>query len=188
MKGKYKAALALLLLLILVPLTLLMTLGLWVPTLAGIWLPVGTRIALEQSPRLTRHGLVIPDLRYLVNDCSLAHITRAELTHPSRWLLNIKSLKLDAACPAKLPASEASPAAPRTLAQWQSMLPNTGLTSIMSFSRPAGMAGQAGDLHDAGHSADTLSGRKSKISRAATRSGIDGEPTGDRRAGQPASR
>lgn len=98
MKGKYKAALALLLLLILVPLTLLMTLGLWVPTLAGIWLPVGTRIALEQSPRLTRHGLVIPDLRYLVNDCSLAHITQAELTHPSRWLLNIKSLKLDAAC------------------------------------------------------------------------------------------
>ncbi|ECN3054569.1 hypothetical protein ABJ75_23415, partial [Salmonella enterica subsp. enterica serovar Kentucky] len=96
MKGKYKAALALLLLLILVPLTLLMTLGLWVPTLAGIWLPVGTRIALEQSPRLTRHGLVIPDLRYLVNDCSLAHITQAELTHPSRWLLNIKSLKLDA--------------------------------------------------------------------------------------------
>ncbi len=80
MKGKYKAALALLLLLILVPLTLLMTLGLWVPTLAGIWLPVGTRIALEQSPRLTRHGLVIPDLRYLVNDCSLAHITQAELT------------------------------------------------------------------------------------------------------------
>ncbi|HCM2847303.1 TPA: hypothetical protein N3E66_004299, partial [Salmonella enterica subsp. enterica serovar Enteritidis] len=125
MKGKYKAALALLLLLILIPLTLLMTLGLWVPTLAGIWLPVGTRIALEQSPRLTRHGLVIPDLRYLVNDCSLAHITQAELTHPSRWLLNIKSLKLDAACLAKLPATEASPAAPRTLAQWQSMLPNT---------------------------------------------------------------
>lgn len=189
MKGKYKAALALLLLLILVPLTLLMTLGLWVPTLAGIWLPVGTRIALEQSPRLTRHGLVIPDLRYLVNDCSLAHITQAELTHPSRWLLNIKSLKLDAACLAKLPASEASPAAPRTLAQWQSMLPNTWINIDNVITRAlAGMAGQAGDLHDAAHSADTLSGRKSKISRAVTRSGIDGEPTGDRRAGQPASR
>ena len=37
MKGKYKAVLALLLLLILVPLTLVMTLGLWVPTLVGIW-------------------------------------------------------------------------------------------------------------------------------------------------------
>lgn len=188
MKGKYKAALALLLLLILIPLTLLMTLGLWVPTLAGIWLPVGTRIALEQSPRLTRHGLVIPDLRYLVNDCSLAHITQAELTHPSRWLLNIKSLKLDAACLAKLPATEASPAARVRWRSGSQCCPIPGLTSIMSFSRLAGMAGQAGDLHDAGHSADTLSGRKSKISRAATRSGIDGEPTGDRRAGQPASR
>lgn len=35
MLGKYKAVLALLLLIILVPLTLLMTLGLWVPTLAA---------------------------------------------------------------------------------------------------------------------------------------------------------
>ena len=50
MKGKYKAALALLLLLILLPLTLLMTLAQWVPTLAGIWFPVGTRIAFEESP------------------------------------------------------------------------------------------------------------------------------------------
>ena len=41
MKGKYKAAIALLLLLILLPLTLLMTLAQWVPTLAGIWFPVG---------------------------------------------------------------------------------------------------------------------------------------------------
>ena len=47
MKGKYKAAIAVLLLLIVVPLTLLMTLAQWVPTLAGIWLPVGTRIAFE---------------------------------------------------------------------------------------------------------------------------------------------
>ncbi|EFH8134000.1 YdbH family protein [Escherichia coli] len=85
MLGKYKAVLALLLLIILVPLTLLMTLGLWVPTLAGIWLPLGTRIALDESPRITRKGLIIPDLRYLVGDCQLAHITNASLSHPSRW-------------------------------------------------------------------------------------------------------
>ncbi len=71
MLGKYKAVLALLLLIILVPLTLLMTLGLWVPTLAGIWLPLGTRIALDESPRITRKGLIIPDLRYLVEIVSL---------------------------------------------------------------------------------------------------------------------
>lgn len=50
MKGKYKAALALLLVLILLPLALLATLTHWVPTLAGIWLPVGTRISLGRKP------------------------------------------------------------------------------------------------------------------------------------------
>lgn len=125
MLGKYKAVLALLLLIILVPLTLLMTLGLWVPTLAGIWLPLGTRIALDESPRITRKGLIIPDLRYLVGDCQLAHITNASLSHPSRWLLNVGTVELDSACLAKLPQTEQSPAAPKTLAQWQSMLPNT---------------------------------------------------------------
>lgn len=97
MLGKYKAVLALLLLIILVPLTLLMTLGLWVPTLAGIWLPLGTRIALDESPRITRKGLIIPDLRYLVGDCQLAHITNASLSHPSRWLLNVGTVELDSA-------------------------------------------------------------------------------------------
>ncbi|HBB6756485.1 TPA: YdbH family protein [Citrobacter amalonaticus] len=128
MKGKYKAVLALLLLVILVPLTLVMTLGWWVPTLAGIWLPVGTRIALDDSPRFTRHGLHIPELRYLVDDCQLARVSQAWLSHPSRWQLDIGTLELDSACLAKLPQTEQSPAAPRTLAEWQSMLPNTWIT------------------------------------------------------------
>lgn len=80
MLGKYKAVLALLLLIILVPLTLLMTLGLWVPTLAGIWLPLGTRIALDESPRITRKGLIIPDLRYLVEIVSLRISQRQPFT------------------------------------------------------------------------------------------------------------
>lgn len=125
MKGKYKAFLALILLLILLPLTLVMTLGLWLPTLAGVWLPVGTRIAFDESPRLTRQGLHIPDMKYLAGECQLAHVKQARLTHPSRWQLDIGTLKLDSACLAKLPQTEASPAAPRTLAQWQALLPNT---------------------------------------------------------------
>ena len=82
MKGKYKAAIALLLLLILLPLTLLMTLAQWVPTLAGIWLPVGTRIAFEESPKLTRHALVIPNLRYLVEDCEIARVEKRHAVAP----------------------------------------------------------------------------------------------------------
>lgn len=80
MLGKYKAVLALLLLIILVPLTLLMTLGLWVPTLAGIWLPLGTRIALDESPRITRKGLIIPDLRYLGRLSACAYHQRQPFT------------------------------------------------------------------------------------------------------------
>lgn len=127
MKGKYKAVIALLLLIILLPLTLLLTLAQWVPTLAGIWLPVGTRIAFEQSPRLTRHQIVIPDLRYLVEDCEIARVENATLSHPSRWKLDVGSLTLNTACLSKLPQTEQANTAPKTLAEWQSMLPNTWL-------------------------------------------------------------
>lgn len=123
MRGKYRAVIALLLLLILLPLTLLLTLAQWMPLLAGIWLPVGTRIAVEARPRLTRHAVQIPDLRYLVDDCEIAHARNVRLTHPSRWQLDISSLALNTACLDKLPQTTPSPAAPRTLAQWQKMLP-----------------------------------------------------------------
>ncbi len=128
MRGTYKAAIALLLLFILVPLTLLMTLAQWVPTLAGIWLPVGTRIAFEQSPRLTRHALIIPDLRYLVDDCEIARVDNATLSHPSRWKLDVGALELNSVCLNKIPQSAPSTVAPKTLAQWQAVLPNTWLT------------------------------------------------------------
>ncbi|SCC04699.1 YdbH family protein [Kosakonia oryziphila] len=128
MKGKYKAAIALVLLLILLPLTLLMTLAQWVPTIAGIWLPVGTRIALEERPRFTRLSLIIPDLRYWVDDCQLAWLQNAELTRPSRWQLHVGTLTINSACLNKLPANDAPSTAPRTLSEWQSMLPYTWLT------------------------------------------------------------
>ncbi|MFP2424071.1 YdbH family protein [Pseudescherichia vulneris] len=128
MKGTWKAAIALLLLLALLPLTLLLTLTHWVPTLAGIWLPAGTRIALDQSPRITRNALHIPALRYLVGDCQLAQVNDAELSHPSRWRLHIGALDINSACLSKLPESTPTPGAPRSLAEWQSMLPNSWLT------------------------------------------------------------
>ncbi|WP_342325364.1 YdbH family protein [Kosakonia sp. BYX6] len=128
MKGKYKAAIALVLLFILLPLTLLMTLAQWVPTLAGIWLPAGTRIAMDESPRLTRHALRIPDLRYLVDNCTLAYVKNAELTHPSRWRLHIDALDINTACFNKLSQSETASSTPRTLAEWQALLPYSWLT------------------------------------------------------------
>ncbi|VED51179.1 Putative uncharacterized protein ydbH [Raoultella terrigena] len=110
MKGKYKAAIALVLALLLLPLALLSTLTHWVPTLAGIWLPAGTRISLNDSPRLTRTALRIPDLRYMVGDCELAKVTNAQLSHPSRWRLHLDELDINSVCLSKLPESEPAPA------------------------------------------------------------------------------
>ncbi|QKN82044.1 YdbH family protein [Scandinavium goeteborgense] len=128
MKGTWKAAIALLLLLILLPLTLLLTLTHWVPTLAGIWLPAGTRIAIEKSPRITRNSVRVPELRYLVGDCQLAEVHDLELSHPSRWRVHVGQLDMNSTCLSKLPESTPTPGAPRSLAEWQSMLPNSWLT------------------------------------------------------------
>lgn len=157
MRGTYKAAIALLLLFILVPLTLLMTLAQWVPTLAGIWLPVGTRIAFEQSPRLTRHALIIPDLRYLVDDCEIARVDNATLSHPSRWKLDVGALELNSVCLNKIPQSAPSTVAPKTLAQWQAVLPNTWLTvHRLTLSPLAAVAGRTSGVADARASGDCL--------------------------------
>lgn len=123
MRGKYRAVLALVLLLVLLPLTLVFTVGYWLPTFAGLWLPQGTRIALEQQPRLTRHALILPDLRYFAGRCELAYVKDAVLSHPSRWRLEVGALTLNPDCFSQIPTTRENPAAPRTLAQWQAMLP-----------------------------------------------------------------
>lgn len=128
MKGKYKAIIALALILILLPLAALLTVANWLPTLAGIWLPKGTRIAMEASPRLSRGAVLIPDLRYFAGDCELARVKNATLSHPARWRLHLNALTLNPACISKIPLNDSGPAAPRTLAEWQSMLPYTLLT------------------------------------------------------------
>lgn len=124
MKGKYRAVIALLLLVVLLPLALLLTAGYWLPTLAGVWLPQGTRIALEQRPRLTRTAIVLPDLRYFAGECELAHAQNVVLSHPARWRLHLDALTLNTGCVSAIP-DDPAPGAPRTLAQWQSMLPES---------------------------------------------------------------
>lgn len=128
MKGKFSVALALLLVCILIPLGLLFTLGQWLPRVAGIWLPPGTRIAIEARPQFSLHHIRVPDLRYLVGDCTLAHIENATLTHPSRWQLHIGQVSLNTPCIDKLPAGEPDTSAPKTLAQWQAMIPRSWVT------------------------------------------------------------
>lgn len=128
MKGKYNALIALVLILILLPLALLLTIANWLPTLAGIWLPQGTRIAMASGPRLMRGAIVVPDLKYFAGDCELANLKNATLSHPSRWRIHINEINFNPDCISKIASSDPASVAPRTLAEWQSLLPNMLLT------------------------------------------------------------
>ena len=117
-------ALASLLALVLLVLTLLTSVTLWLPRLAGIWLPAGTRIALDAAPRWRQGALHFPTLRYLADNCQLAAASDLALGYQqARWQVNAQQLTIDSACLSQLPAGNASAAAPRSLAQWQALLP-----------------------------------------------------------------
>ncbi|MDL4912445.1 MAG: YdbH family protein [Enterobacterales bacterium endosymbiont of Blomia tropicalis] len=120
----FRRRLAAILALILLVLGLLLTLTQWLPRLVGIWLPPDTRVELEGSPRWRNGGLWFPHIRYLADDCVLASVDAASLGwHPSRWQLNVGQAALNTDCLQKLPASGDQPTAPKSLAEWQAMLP-----------------------------------------------------------------
>ncbi|WP_312546448.1 YdbH family protein, partial [Pantoea eucalypti] len=62
--------------------------------------------------------------RYLAGDCSLATVKAVSLGwHQSRWKLDADELVVESTCLQKLPASDERTTAPKTLAEWQAMLP-----------------------------------------------------------------
>ncbi|WP_380178132.1 YdbH family protein [Kalamiella sp. sgz302252] len=103
---------------------MLLTLSWWLPRLAGFWLPAATTVRLEGNPHWRTGGLWLPGIHYRVEGCELAEAKDITLQrHAGRWALGAKRLQIDSACFAKLPESSSQPAAPRSLAQWQAMLP-----------------------------------------------------------------
>lgn len=125
MKGHYKAVSALLLALVVLLLLLLLTLTYGLPMLAGVILPAGSTIALTERPQLSRSGLHIADLRYQLAGCEFARIANARLTHPGRWQLHIDQLTINSTCLSQLADKKTPESVPRTLAQWQAMLPES---------------------------------------------------------------
>ncbi|WP_434745899.1 YdbH family protein [Candidatus Pantoea rara] len=120
----FRRRLAAILALILLLLGLMLTVTQWLPRLVGIWLPDTTRIELTGAPRWREGGLWLPRIRYLAGDCSLATVEAVSLGwHQSRWKLNAEELTLDSTCLQKLPVGDGSTTAPKTLAEWQAMLP-----------------------------------------------------------------
>ena len=120
----WKRALAALLAVILLLTGLLLTVTQWLPRVAGIWLPADTTIALDGNPRWHNGALFLPGIRYRAGDCQLAKVVNVSLGYQQKqWQLAADSVAIDSACLAKLPTSD-NPSAPRSLAEWQQMLPN----------------------------------------------------------------
>ncbi|WP_437610882.1 YdbH family protein [Erwinia sp. V71] len=119
---------AALLALILLLAGLMLTVTQWLPQLAGIWLPPGSHMELDGNPRWRDGGIWLPGVRYYAADCELAALSDVHLTRDNqRWQASAAQLSLNTPCLSKLPAEE-NPAAPRSLAEWQSMLPSARVT------------------------------------------------------------
>lgn len=124
----FRRRLAAILALILLLLGLLLSITQWLPRLVGIWLPPETRIELEGSPRWHEGALHFPQIRYQVKECVLARVQAASLgRHQSRWQLKAQSVTLNSECLQNLPAPDVQPAAPKSLAEWQAMLPGADI-------------------------------------------------------------
>lgn len=113
--------------LVLLLLGLMLSVTQWLPRLAGIWLPPDTSIELDGNPRW-RNGLWLPGVHYRIGDCELAAVSEVSLGwRDRRWQARSSNLTLNTPCLSKLPQSE-NPAAPRSLADWQAMLPDADVT------------------------------------------------------------
>ena len=123
MKGKYKAIIALLLALIILPLSLLFSSAYWLPRVVGFWLPAGSSVTMDSRLHFERRAISVAGIRYWVGQCEVAGVNYARLSHPSRWQLDIGELRVNPHCLSTRPSEDASSAEPISLNAIQQRLP-----------------------------------------------------------------
>lgn len=124
MKGKYKTLIALILVLVLLPVSLFVSLTTWLPLVVGWWLPAGSYITLNARPQFHLSAIALPDLRYWVGSCEMARVKDARLSRTSHWRLKVAELRVSPDCLAQFPAASDGENAPLLLSEIQKLLPN----------------------------------------------------------------
>lgn len=124
---------------------LLLTISHWLPRLAGIWLPVNTTIRLDGALHWRDGGIELPGAHYWVGDCELATVSALSLKHTAgRWSLSSSKVDIDSGCVSKFHHSDPV-SAPKSLAEWQAMLPTSEVTVGQLIIHP--WQDWAGSLH-----------------------------------------
>lgn len=122
MNRGWRRAIAALLALILLLTGLILTVTQWLPRLAGIWLPANTTISLDGRPRWHAGQLILPAIGYSVDGCALAVVNNVTLSYRQKdWWATAGEVTIDSRCTDS--QQSASDNDPRTLAEWQQMLP-----------------------------------------------------------------
>lgn len=128
MNRGWKITLAVLIVTALLLIGTYLTISQWLPRLAGIWLPANTTISLDGNPRWRKGALRLPGIHYYAGDCELADVQGVTLGyHQGRWQLAVDTAALRSACASELATAD-DDSAPRTLAQWQQLLPAARVT------------------------------------------------------------
>lgn len=141
-----KAFLTVLVALLLLIGVLLTTVSAWLPRVIAHWLPAGTRVEMTGALGYEKGRVTLPGLSYHVGDCTLAALDNASLgLAQGQWRFHADALHLESACLGKLPESSSSEAAPRSLADWQALLPDTDIVIDKVIATP--YQTWAGTLH-----------------------------------------
>lgn len=112
----------LLLMLILLLVGIILSTHLWLPRMAGIWLPKNVSVTAEGGAHWRDGALRLPDLRFHIRHCQPAFVSGIAISWQNgRWQLSAEDMSLDMACLGCF--SQDKHQSSLTLSEWQKRLP-----------------------------------------------------------------
>ncbi len=128
MKGKLTVVLLVVLSLLLIISASILSLSLWLPRLAGIWLPAGVHLQTKGALRPGLRSLRLPDISLHTAGCEIMDISGLSAGYRQQmWQLTATTVRVDSECLATVSATSSSSAPSKSLADWQHLLPDSRL-------------------------------------------------------------
>lgn len=128
---RVKAALIIIIVPIALAISLWLTIPKWLPGIASIWLPEGTKLSLNERPHFIKRGISLSGIQFRAGDCLLANAGPLSLTYQQRqWNLQGDSLDIDTHCLESLPPQPQATDSdiPLSIADIQNQLPLFNIT------------------------------------------------------------